>query len=290
MNTFNHRNSVLNSIYQSMTRISILFIFALGVAFQGSAQRYLDKDSTLHNPFLYISAGGYSVEMETRLRLDSERGLGTDVSLEEDFKLLNDQFVFRTDAFLRVKKRSQFNFSYTSIQRSRTATLDRDISILDTTFYVGADVKFFFDTYYYALTYRYSFFDKVNWNAGLSFGIRAIEFRTGINGTLNENTYGDKTSFWAPAILVGLHGSAYLTPRLLGRYNFEYFQVSVEDIEVNILETSASLEYYIHKNVGIGVAYVTNEYLVKKIPFNDSFDGKVTFNFSGFSLLAVARF
>ncbi len=274
----------------SLKILAATFLMIFGFSTQGLAQQFLDRDSVVQNPFLYVSAGGYSVEMETRLRLDSDKGLGTDISLEEDFKLLTDQFVFRADAFLRVKNRSQFNFSYTSIQRSRDAVIDRDITILDTTFYVGAEANFFFDTYYYALTYRYSFFDKVNWNAGLSFGIRAIEFRTGINATLNENSYGEKTSFWAPAVLVGLHGSAYLTPRLLGRYNFEYFQVSVEDIEVNILETSASLEYYIHKNVGIGVAYVTNEYLVKQIPFNDNFDGKVTFNFSGFSVLAVARF
>lgn len=268
----------------------VALILALVIPDFGYTQSYLDKDSVLHNPRIYLGVGGYSVDLQTRLRLDSDIGLGTEISLEDDLKLLNEGFVFRADAIARVKRRSQFAFSYTSILRRRNKEIDQDISFLDTTFYVGADIKFFFDTYYYALSWRYSLLEKPNWNAGFSVGLRVIQFKTGMEATINGNEYGEETSVAAPAILLGLHGSAYLTPRLLGRYSFEYFQLSIDDINIRILETRASLEYFIIKNVGLGVAYSTNEYLVKDIPFNNDFKGRVTFDFGGFSVLASARF
>lgn len=254
------------------------------------AQSYIGKDSVYHNPRVYLSMGGYAVDIETQLRLDSDNGLGTSISLEDDFNLINKGFVFRADAIARVKRRSQFKFSYTSINRSRNLEIEDDISFADTTFYVGAKADFYFNTYYYALSWKYSLFEADNWNAGFSVGLRMIQFKTGIDASFNGSEYGSQSSIAAPAILFGLHGSGYLTPRLLGRYSFEYFQLSVADLSISIIETSASLEYYIIKNVGLGVAYSTNDYLVKDVPFDDGFKGRITFEFGGFSLLAVARF
>lgn len=267
-----------------------LFFAILICAFTSKAQSYLDKDSVLQNPWMYISFGGYDVQLETELRLNSEFGPGTSISLEDDLKLLNEGFVFRADAIARVKRRSQFAVSYTSITRYRDVKIEKDIIFLDTTFYVGAKAHFYFNTYYYALTWRYALLEKPNWNAGFSVGVRIIQFRTGLEAELNGYKYDDKTSFAAPALLVGLHGSAYLMPRLLGRYSFEYFQAEISDIKIQVLETRASLEYFIIENVGLGIAFSTNDYLVKNIPFNNNFDGKVTFAFGGFSLMASARF
>lgn len=279
-------------IIQSKNHLNYFWICLLCLlTYQSSkGQSYLDKDSVLHNPRVYLGAGGYSIDLETKLRLDSEFGLGTEISLEDDFNLLNEGFVFRADGIVRVKRRSQFALSYTSIRRHRDVLIDRDISFLDTTFYVGAEATFYFDTYYYALTWRYLLLEKTNWNAGFSVGLRMVQFKTGMDATLNGTEYGQATSIAAPAMLFGLHGSAYLTPRLLGRYSFEYFFAKFDGITINVLETRASLEYFISKNVGLGVAYSTNEYLIENIPFNNGFDGRVTFAFGGFSLLASARF
>jgi hypothetical protein len=197
--------------------------------------------------------------------------------------------VFRADAIGRISPKSQLAFAFTSLQRSSDFVLDEEVQIFDTLLNVDAQLNVFFDTYYYALTWRYSFFNEVNWNAGLSVGLRAVQFKTGLSATFNEREFSASEGVWAPAILFGVHGSGYLTPRLLARYSLEYFQVTVLDINIRVIETRASVEYFVVKNVGLGLAYSTNEYLIRDIPFDD-FQGKVDFEFGGFNLFATVRF
>lgn len=268
----------------------VFLCFFLALFFSGPTfcQKTLTEDSTLFSPRIYVSAGAYFPTVNTRLRLDGDV-LGTDISLEDDLKLLEDMSVFKVDGLIRVSRRSQFQASFTSLLRRNDFRLDESIRVADTVFQAGASLNIFFDTYYSALTWRYSLFDEINWNAGFSVGARYIIFQTGFEAMLNDNIKSAKESIGAPALLIGVHGSGYLTPRLLARYSLEYLQLTVADIGIRILETDFSLEYFIGKHWGIGAAYSTNEYLVKEIPFSD-FDGRVTFNFGGFNLFATARF
>ncbi|MEM9052215.1 MAG: hypothetical protein AAGC47_09210, partial [Bacteroidota bacterium] len=179
--------------------------------------------------------------------------------------------------------------SFTSLLRSQSFIVDETFTVNDNTFDLGAEVNFSFDTYYSAITWRYSLLNETNWNAGFSTGLRYVYFNAKFDGRVNEESTEVAEGIGAPALLIGLHGSAYLTPRLLGRYSFEWLGLTVADISINIIETDASLEYFIGKNWGIGVAFSTNEYIVRDIPLSD-FDGRVSFTFGGANLFATARF
>jgi hypothetical protein len=215
--------------------------------------------------------------------------LGTDISLEDDLKLLEDMQVFKVDGLFRVGQKSQFLISFTSLLRNQNFVVDESITVSDTTFDVGAEVNLSFDTYYSALTWRYSLFNEKNWNAGFSVGLRYVYFNAKFDATVNDRSTEAGDGIGAPALLVGLHGGAYLTPRLLGRYSFEWIGLTVADVSISIIETDVSLEYFIGKHWGAGVAYSTNAYTVKDIPFSD-FDGRVNFNFGGANLFLTARF
>ena len=86
-----------------------------------------------------------------------------------------------------------------------------------------------------------------------------------------------------------MHGSAYLTPKLLARYSLEYFYLSIDGIDINVIESNFSVQYFIFKQFGLGLAYSTNDYQVNDIPLGD-FNGKVDFNFGGMNLFLSARF
>ncbi len=281
----------------NMANMFYRFIFILSgllIPFSAFCQSYTAKDSTLQKPWLYLSAGAYNPNIVTSLRIDSDNGLGTDISLEDDLKFNSNIWVFKADAILQVSKRSQVAVMFTTLQRSKDLQLQGDVTFGDTTFYADAYVDVYFDTYYYAATWRYSIFNKPGWNAGFSIGLRTLQFKAGLyaSASLNQNSYDYRkdAKFTAPAILVGLHGAGYLTDRLLARYSIEYFQASIADIKINVLETKASVEYYIIKNAGIGAAYNSNIYLVRELPFSDNIDGKVKFIFGGFNLFLTARF
>ncbi|WP_417602340.1 hypothetical protein [Owenweeksia hongkongensis] len=254
------------------------------------AQSYLSTDSELIVPRAYVSTGISFPEITTTMRVDSKSGLGTEIGLENDFKLNNKLSVFQLEAMVRLKEKSQIVFGYTNLNRGNSFQFEQDVNFGDTTFYAGASADLNFDVYYYALTWRYSFFDKPNWNAGLSLGARVVQFKANLEADVNARTYSQGMSVAAPAILIGVHAGGYLTPRLLGRYSLEYFQVSFSGVDINILETDVSLQYFFLENLSIGGGYATNTYKVNEVPLSDNFSGKVLFAFSGFNLFLSARF
>ena len=273
------------------SKANFFVLITIILAFKVSSQSYKlsDVDSVIQ-PRIYASIGGYFPEVETSLRIDSENGLGTELSLEDNFRFERQMSVLKLELLYRLKNRSQFSFFYTALRRNSTYRLDADIQFGDTTFNIGAQADIFFNTYYYALTWRYALFSNPNWNAGFSVGARYVEFKTGIEAKLNSNQFSRSTSIGAPVLLVGVHGAGYLTDKLLARYRMEYFHIMVADINIKVVETQTSLEYYIFENFGLGVAYSTNSYNVSEIPFTTRFKGKVVFDFGGFNLYATARF
>ncbi len=254
-----------------------------------SGQSYLGRDSLEHSPFVYFNVGGYFPRVSTELRVDGDR-IGSDLSLEDDFGFSKEMSVFKAEALIRVKKRSQLLVGFTSLLRRSDFRLNEEISFADTSFAVDAMADMYFDTYYYALTWRYSFWNNLNWNAGASLGIRMVEFRTGMKASANNSdTYEAKTSVIVPAFLIGIHGSAYLNPRLIARYNLEFLRLNVSGINISIVESQFALGYYITQNIGLGLSYSTNAYRVTDIPFDD-FEGRVEFEFGGLNLFLTARF
>lgn len=274
-----------------MKQLKLVFVavtFFVGTI-QVNAQDYLDNSGTLIKPRVYAVAGGYFPELTTSLRVDSKRGIGTDVSLEDLFKLDNQLAVFRTAGIVRLGKRHHIQASFTNIKRTNTLSLERDINFGDTTFYAGAEATLKFDVTYLAATYRYSIFEQPNWNAGFSAGLRYVRFNTRLNASFNGKSFGEQAVVGAPALLLGLHGSAYLTPRLLGRYSLEFFYLSVADVNIRVLENNFSLQYFLTKNIGLGAGYAGSNYQVRQIPLSDDFKGKVIFAFEGFTLFASIR-
>ncbi|MFT6997981.1 MAG: hypothetical protein ACJAQ4_001738 [Cryomorphaceae bacterium] len=267
-----------------------LFLIVMICTLQMNSQSYISQSGDSIHPRVYFSVGLFYPNMTTSLRVDSKNGFGTELGLEDDFSFEEVIAVFNAQAIVRVKNRSQFVIAFTNMNRTSNFELDERIEIGDTAFDIGASLDMRFDVNYYALTWRYSFFNNANWNAGLSLGLRAVQFRVKADARFNGSGYGESYSVTAPAALFGLHGSGYLTDRLLARYSIEYFGLSIDELRINVLESRASLEYFIFENVGIGAAYSTTEYRVEDFPLSDDFDGRILFDFSGGNLFLSARF
>jgi hypothetical protein len=258
------------------------------VTYTISSQSYESREGDSINPRVYIKTGVYYPNLNTSFRIDGSR-LGTEIGLEDDLKLSEDLGVFRTDVIFRITEKSSIVGSYTFINRSNKLTLEEDFEFEDTVFEEGSGIEFNFDVNYVAATYRYNFFNELNWNAGLSAGLRGVFINTGAIGRVNDQTREEEASFVAPAILLGIHGSAYLTPRLLAQYSLEAFYVEISGVKINIIESNASVSWFFTKSIGAGLAYSTNNYRLTDIPLSDSFDGKVNFSFGGLNLFLVAR-
>jgi hypothetical protein len=256
----------------------------------GWSQSYTSREGDSINPRYYVWAGLYYPNMNSTLRVDTKLGLGTEIGLEDDLNLSEDLGVFRLDGMIRLTENSQLSLVYTSIHRDRGLVLEKDIKFADMIFEANLAVDYNFDVDFIGATYRYNFFNEKNWNAGLSGGARGVIVNTSINGRLNDINKRREASYTAPAILLGVHGSAYLTPRLLARYSLEFFYLKIDDIKINIVESNASVHYFIFKNVGLGIAYSTNNYRLQNLPLWGDSEGKVNFEFGGLNLYLTSRF
>ena len=256
----------------------------------GWSQSYTSREGDSINAKYYVWAGLFYPNMNTSLRIDSAIGIGTEIGLENDLDLEEDLGVFRIDGLVKLTENSQLAVTYTAMKRDRRFTLKNDIGFGETLFQAGSNVGYEFNVDYFGATYRYNFFNEQNWSAGLSGGLRGVFINTSIDGQLNDMILKESAKLTAPAILFGVHGSAYLTPRLLARYSLEVFYLSINDITINILESNASVHYFIFKNVGLGLAYSTNNYRLANVPLWGDSDGKVDFNFGGLNMFLTSRF
>jgi len=276
---------------KSSTRKTIfLLLLTFLICDIGWSQSYTSREGDSINPKFYVWAGVFYPNMNTSLRVDTAIGIGTEIGLENDLSLQEDLGVFRIDGLLQLTENSQLGVTYTAINRNRRLTLDKDIEFGETTFKVGSNVGYKFNVDYIGATYRYNFFNERNWNAGLSAGLRGVFINTSIDGQLNNLNFAEAAKFTAPAILFGVHGSAYLTPRLLARYSLEVFYLSIDDINISIVEANASVHYFIFKNIGLGLAYSTNNYRIENVPLWGDSEGKIDFNFGGLNMYLTSRF
>jgi hypothetical protein len=273
----------------SLRNFYLSVIAFLLVTIQLWSQSYESREGDSIFPKFYIKAGFYSPTLRTSLRVDG-RNLGTDIGLEDELGFSEDLGVFRTDVYWNISKNSTIDGTYTYIKRNRSVTLEEDVEFNDIVFEAGSGIDFNFDVDYIAATYRYNFFNELNWNAGASVGLRGVIINTGIEGRLNDIFRSASANFVAPALLIGIHGSAYLTPRLLARYSLEGLYLEIEGIGINIIESNAGVTWYFSKHIGIGLSYATNDYRVDDLPFSDDFQGRVNFSFSGLNLYLEARF
>ena len=217
-NTKFDKNYIVKS---SAFKTIFLLLITLLICDIGWSQSYTSREGDSINPKFYVWAGLFYPNMNTSLRVDSALGLGTDIGLENDLNLKEDLGVFRIDGLLQLTENSQLAVAYTAILRDRRFTLEKDIEFGDKTIEAGSNVGYEFNVDYVGATYRYNFFNEQNWNAGLSVGLRGVFIDTAFDGRINDMNYREEATFNAPAILFGVHGSAYLTPRLLARYSLE---------------------------------------------------------------------
>ncbi|MCU0415556.1 MAG: hypothetical protein MUE33_00090 [Cytophagaceae bacterium] len=270
-------------------RISILSLAVFLLSISSYAMDSL-KRKQMPDYRYYISVSSFFTNSNTTVRLDG-RALGTYLSLENDFLLQRNSTDFRSDVSAFVSPRSQLAFTYFSINRNQKAEINRDFYIKDSLIEIGATLITKFNVSYIAATYRYSIFRQKNWCLGFSSGLRLLGLNFGFEALeYGESKFKFSERFLLPVALIGIHGQAYITPRLLGKYSFEIFGLQIQGIKGVVLDQHVSLDYFIFKNVSLGLAYSTIKYQLTDYPIKEFIDGEVSYVIVGASLSLQARF
>ena len=181
---------------------------------------------------------------------------------------------------------------YFSTSRSGNQTYEREITIGDNVYPLGATVSAQAKDEFLLGDYRYSFVksDSLEW-AGL-LGIYGGKFTYDLSATARAGGAGAaasaSASTYAPLPLIGTSLDWYVDPRWRISGNVEGIKAHIGAVDGHSIVAMASTDYTLFRNLGVGVRYMYSDVSVDVA--KSHFNGSLTWRMNSVSLYARLLF
>lgn len=242
----------------------------------------------------YITTGGLISLIDGSIIFNSKNlNAGTKLDFEDDLKLDSYDFTYRVGAIYNLSNKSDLSAYFLVMNRSSSITLKDPIQFGENKFDGNTEFNLGLDFSYFGLNYTYNIISEPRYTTGVSAGLRVFNIKTSGSGsvTVNNETFNrtSQSATTEPGFLIGVSNSVYFLPNLQSKSSLEYFHIKLGEITATLAEARIGLEYYIHKNIGIGFL-VTANYLKVILESKEDFNGEISYNFKGLSLYVIAGF
>lgn len=277
----------------SLHRLPIPCLLISCAGLIASAPLLAADDRGLLDDRFTISLGTFLLGTDTTLSLNGTAGtVGGEVNLEQDLGLRSSDR-FRVDANWRISGRHHLRAMYFDYGNSRSKTLERELEIGDTTYPVNVTVEAGLSTTIYELAYEYAFLEREKWELLGSVGAHVARFSFRISGNGNVggqpvNARTEAASATAPLPVVGLRYIWRFAPKWYLEAQGQYFTVSIDDVDGEIIDLRAGVNWMITDHFGIGAGWnrFSTDVDVSKARFNGSLDWR----YSGAQIYLTASF
>ncbi len=247
--------------------------------------------------WLTVSAGVFLSKIDSTARVDSSSlGVGTDVDLEDDLGLNEDETTFWGNVTWRFAENHRISAGYFQFKRDAGATAKGDLQIGDEIFPAGASLSTEFKLEVVPITYTYSFMKEDKYEFGGSIGLHwnTMNFDVGRSASLggadaDANVNADAT---APMPLFGLLFDYHFTPKWTVGTHGEIFFIDINNDNFSFSGTITNLrlhtEYWFFNNFGIGAAI---NWFALDVDVDDSdWKGEMDYQYWGPQVYACIRF
>jgi hypothetical protein len=208
-----------------------------------------------------VALGTFVNGSKLTIRLDGEAGeLGTEVDWRENFGD-KDLSRFRLDGLWRFSERHHLRFLYTDYARSKTATFDEDVEWGGEIIPVDAEVQGSLGFEIVELAYEYAFIRREAYELAASIGLHYTTFDASLKATVDlpngggTEQRGGTASVDAPLPVIGLHGLWNIGGDFYLDAHAQYFALSIDDLDGDIINYRAALLWQPRKYLGIGAGY-----------------------------------
>lgn len=244
-----------------------------------------------------IEAGVFLSDFDTSVKLAGPDG-GTDIRLEDDLGLDDDQTSFRARMDWRFADRHRLILGYYRFDRtargsaSRTFTIDTANQTLE--FEAGVDVRSEFDWQLIPISYAYSFVLTDRLEAAASVGVHWANAKVGFEGEafVNGNPVlqlaAESETASAPLPVFGLELSFAVTPRWIVGTQGQYFGLDYKDYSGNLTDIRLKTEYRFGNALGIGLGYTW--YDIDFSEDNGSYSYDINYEYDGLEAYLNFRF
>lgn len=237
---------------------SFLFLLSIAVLFQLSLPAGSDAAEKPWSKYSF-QLGGFFASNNSSVRFGA--GTGLEVSLEDALGLDVSTTAFRFDAHWRFTQnmRHKFDFSYYSIRRSGSRTVENEFTIEDPTdpdgppivIEAGAQIDSFLDLDILKASYSYSFFQDERVDFSGNAGLFIMPISTGFTATGVVNEKAD-ASFTAPLPVLGIEFNFALTPKWFFKTGTQLFYLEYENYKGSLFRGSTTFEYRAWEHVAFG--------------------------------------
>lgn len=210
----------------------------------------------------YIAVGTFIVDTDTTLRLDGSAGeQGRPIDWEKSFGD-GDVNRFRFDGFWRFADRHKLRALVFSTSRNGSRTFDDEIEWGGATFSANGTIDGEMKFAIYELAYEYAFMRRESYEVAASIGLHYTDFEATLGGTATATGSGGiagsvekKGSVGAPLPVIGLRGTWALARTFSIEVSGQFFSLTYGDIDGNIQDYRALLNWQPKSWLGLGVGY-----------------------------------
>jgi hypothetical protein len=207
-----------------------------------------------------ISLGTFTNNSEMKIRVDAEGDQGSVVDWENTF---GDKDVtrFRLDGLWRINPRHHVRMMYTDYSREASETIDGDIEWRGDTIPASATVRSNLGFTIIEAAYEYAFFSSDQYELAASAGLHYTRLEASLKATLDAGGVGGAVEVGGPAEVnaplpvIGARGMWRMGGNFYLDGQVQYFALSFDGFDGNILNYRASAIWQPRKYIGVGVGF-----------------------------------
>ena len=237
------------------SRRSSCLVLAALVLFVAAPATAQERYANLYNK-LEFSGSVTSAILNTNIRFDSKDGsFGTEFDAEDDLGLQKVKYEPRLAVRWRPGRKHEIEGGYQWARRTADRTLDRTITIRDTTFDVGANIRSALNTDLAFVNYRYAIIAKEKTQAGVGIGLGALLLDANVDALASagsstvEYSAGEKMT--VPVGAFGIYGRFILGDRWWSEADARIVKLQVDRFDIQFAQLNGAVRYFASRQWGV---------------------------------------
>jgi hypothetical protein len=226
-----------------------------------------------------LRIGDFQLRTRTDVRVDAEQRDGTPFDVENTLGFVDTHSV-RVDGYWRFAPRHKLRLSFFEATRSESGVIDRDITFGDTIFPLDTQVSARLEVGVAELAYEYAFVRGQRFEIAGTLGLHRIRFDLELSetGALGSQR-SERAGISQPVPVLGLRGMWLLNDLVHVDAQAQVFQLALSSYDARLEDYNISIVWMPSARVGFGIGY--NYSLTRLNAFEDSFDGRLQWNYGG---------
>ncbi len=242
-----------------------------------------------------ISGGGFLTDFNSSMQINpGGEGSNKPIDIEDDLGLSASPNTFRLEGYWRVGPRHRILAGYYSLGRSGINTLETEVEWEDSVYPVGVEIDSALRLSIIPFSYAYSFIKRERWEVAASIGIHwmvldaSISGEAFVDGELVLSSNQAENEVKGPLPHIGLLVDFAPSPKWQIGTSIQYLDLSISKYHGKLIDFKVYVEYYIWRNVGVGIQY---NYVDVDVGVSDEdFAGRIGLQFNGPMGYLVAKF